>query len=493
MPKSVRKSNMQHKIFTIRNITFLTVLIICLSNCGFAQNVNTLHFMRLNPYSNYTNPASFIPFNAYIGFPAAGNINFSLTNTSLHYNNIFKTEAGKPVVINADKLVKHLSNSGNWMNTNINIDILDFGFRVKRSFFSFSCRTRIDESLRFSKDVLAFPIKGNMNYLGENNTADLDIRLNLNAYTEIGIGVQTEINEHLYIGARPKLLFGLFNLRTQNMNAKIYTHESDCSIKMNYGIDANMMSIVPIIFNDSSLVPTIGIEDFMHNWQSVFKNVGAAVDLGMVYRFNDRFGIAASVLDLGFIRWKSNGTRFTGAIDSAGTYYDAGNFVFNGLSVDDLTAIRDNTSEYIDRLMNYFPIDKDCIEKYTTVLSTHFLVEGYYNFGKCHRLTALLQGKVINKKFIPSFTIAYDGNFFRILDVCVHYTMAKKSFLNLGVGLGVNLGIFQIYAATENILAVFGSPVLKTLMNSSFVNAQLGIVFNWGKIQEQKMAKDVNL
>lgn len=469
-------------------IAMILALLFGLRLENFAQNGSTMHFMRLNPYQSYANPAFFTPFKGYVGFPAASNINVSLYNTSLHYKYLFDTYLGKPVSVNANRLVNSLCKGGNWINTDMNLNILDFGFRVKRLFFSFSYRMRINEALRFSKDLIALPVKGNLNYLGANNAANLDLRLNVNAYTEFGFGVQAEIDKHWYVGAKPKLLFGLANFHTRKMNARVFTDEIDYALKIDYNVDADMMCIVPLVFNNSDLIPEIGeMGGGLHIVRSLFKNAGAAIDLGVVYRINDKFGVAASITDLGFICWKGQGGRIAGSVGNAGTYYDDGQFVFSGLDAGEV----ENFDDYIDKisgeLTTYFPIKGIPIKKYTTALPARFIVEGYCNLKKYHRLTALFQGEIMNQSFLPAFTIAYDGNFIDIFDICVRYTLSKRNFLNLGVGLGFNFRVFQIYVATDNILSVLNSSAIRGLMNSTSVNAQLGIVFNWGKVLEQKI------
>ncbi|MEG2071198.1 MAG: DUF5723 family protein, partial [Bacteroidales bacterium] len=400
-------------------------------------------------------------------------------------NMFSRNKDGYPTTMTADKLVSKLSKNGNWLSSSVNEEILGFGFRVNRSFFTFSYRLRMDEYFRFSKDVLALPILGNMNYLGEDHPANLNVRMNMNAYQEISVGAQIEVNKRLYIGVRPKLLFGMANVRTQNASAQLYTDPESYKMKMRYNLEAEMMSIVPLFDQEGSFEPDY--DYLLAHWQSGFQNVGSAIDLGVVYRINDHFGVSAAVNDLGFITWKTGGQKITGSISNAGDLYTNGDIVFDGLNFDEIDKLLndpDYLNAYLKQLGDYFPVERTPLEKYTTALSSKIMVEGYYNFGKNHRVSALFQGRVVNKSFLPAFTLAYNGTFFRIIDVCVNYTMAKHNFANLGLGLGLNLGVFHLYVATDNIIAAVNP------LNNTNVNAQVGILFNWGKIQEKKIKED---
>ena len=54
------------------------------------------------------------------------------------------------------------------------------------------------------------------------------------------------------------------------------------------------------------------------------------------------------------------------------------------------------------------------------------------------------------------------------------------SYANVGVGIGFAFNGFQLYLATDNVLAAFD------VLNSRQVGLQAGIVFNWGKQKKTK-------
>jgi len=464
-----------------------------------AQDGITLHFMRLNPYSTYTSPSAHLQYKGWVGVPVISNINESFTNTSFHYDHLFGTNSdGVITTIKLNDFVDHLSKKNNVFNDNLSLNIIDFGFYAKPVRISVSWRLRVDEYMSFNKDLFALPVHGNMAYVGENNPATPELKLSLTSYQEIGVGIQAEIKDRFYIGVKPKFLLGVANVHTKQARATLYTDPEDYSMKLNYNLDAYSSCVVPYeITLDSNGTPGFNFytNDMLKNLPNLGKNLGAAIDLGFTCRINDRFGVSASVLDLGFIRWTTYNQHITSSIagTDTSTYYNDGSFMFNGLSADDVDLLIDDPQAFADELLDYFPLNVEKQKAYTTMLSSRFIVEGYCNLGKHHRLTALFQGRLINKEFLPSFTVAWNGTFLNIFDLCVSYTIAKKSYTNLGVGIGFNLGVFHIYAATDNLIAIctHKSPQ-RSLVNATNANIQAGIVFDWGKLYEKKLDKDIN-
>lgn len=475
--------------------TAILLVIIVMAVTATAQDGITLHFMRMNPYSQYSSPSAFLPYNGHVGMPALSNINVAATNTNFHYKTLFGTnDEGTITTIKLNDFADKLDRKYNALNTNISLNIIDFGFRVSKLYFSVGYRIRMDEYLTYNKDLFALPIHGNMSYANAGKAATPELRLTMNAYQELSVGIQAEVTPRIYIGVRPKILFGIAHARTKAANASLITDPEDYSLRINYALDASTSCIIPYTINlDTNGKPGIEMDPdaFLKDWQSAFKNVGAAIDLGFTYRINNMFGVSASVLDLGFIRWKTNNYRIQGSTAESGPYYNDGSFIFNGLSKEDIEQLSDDPEAFEKKVLGYFPLDANPTSAYTHMISGRFLVEGYCNLSKYHRFSALFQGRIVNKQFIPSFTVAWNGNFLRIFDLCVSYTLSRRSYGNLGVGVGFNLGVFHIYAVTDNILAIAhdkNTPI--SLMSAKNANIQMGIVFDWGKVKEKKLKKD---
>lgn len=460
-------------------ILWITFVFISLS--GLAQESITHHFMRLNPYRQTVNPASFTPYKAYIGIPGIASLSVGVHNSAFRYRNLFRTDRnGYPVAITPETFVNHLRPKNNWLNVTLNEEILGFGFRAKRLFFTFSYRIKMEEHFRFSKDLFAFPVKGNMSYLGQGNPADIDLNLSLKAYQEFSIGIQAQVNDRLSIGIRPKLLMGLAYVKSNELNARIYTDPESYAMTLHYKADIDAGLAIPIKIRDGGESIELDFDNFRIS--DAFRNMGFALDLGATYRFNDHLGIGLSVSDLGFISWKTPGIKIESQVADEGQFYRDGGFFFNGLTANQIeTLIQDDgyLKDFGDTLLSYFPVHINETENTTiSMLNAKIAAEVYYQINPKHRFTAYFQGNIIGKTFFPRLTLAYNANLVGVFDLCAHYTVMPGSYGNLGLGVGFNLWPIYLYFATDNIFSAVNP------LSGRNVNAQVGLVVKWGKVRE---------
>jgi len=311
----------------------------------------------------------------------------------------------------------------------------------------------------------------------------MDANLSLNAYQEISLGVQAAIGKRVYIGVRPKLLIGLANIKTNQLNAKVFTDPNSYDITMNYAADITAVSAFPSLIPDDSTFVNFQFE----NWRNIFDNKGFSLDIGGFFRINDYFGIGMAVNNIGFINWKTEGIKISSELSDQGQFYQNGNFFFNGLTGDQIIKLINNDDGYrnnfLDTLVSYFPVNVDTYISGKKWLNTRFNVEGYFQLNPIHRFSAFFQGAFIGKSFYPRFTLAYSGKLGNIFELCVNYSIMPSSYSNFGVGVGLTLGPVYLYAATDNIIGVC------TPFNTNMLNMQVGLVMKMGKIPEKMIKK----
>jgi hypothetical protein len=448
--------------------------------------VGITDFMRLNPYSGKNNPAYFLPYNGYFGIPAISNMNFSFFNSGLQINKfIVRDNHGKVIRFTPNKFVNSLSKN-NWFNSDVNFEILGLGFRIGKSFFSLSYQFKMEERFRYSKDLFRFIFQGNLAQDGngkylytEATPAILEISPNLNIYQEIGIGFQRQILDKLYIGVRPKILFGLINFHTDSFQAKIWTNPDDFTIYGNYNVAMKAASVFPFYkIENSEIILGTEYSDYRNLAKHIFsKNLGFAIDLGTVYRINQQIRVSASVTDLGFISWK--GTPLQMGVNSMDVEWkefsgfqseQIMNFIRNGFDF--------NFDSLINTVNNNFYLEPAI--NYSTSLTSKIMLDCYFDLTPSNRFIIQGKGYILGKNFLPQLTLAYNGTFFNIFDVVVSYSMLKKSFANLGVGLGVRLGPLHLYTGTDNVFAAVN------LLNARKINATFGLLFDFPVIKRIK-------
>jgi len=462
-----------------------------------AQNTDIIRFSRLNPMANYHNPAYYTPYNGYVSFPFFSNVNFSFQNSGFKYKNLFNLgNDGTPQTISVNKFVNSLSKKNNVLAFNFNEELFGFGFRIKDLFISYSQRIKYEANYHYSQDLFGFLALGNLNYVGPHNPANIDMRFNTSMYNEISVGVHYKINDQIYIGVRPKIINGFFNINVSDLSFKLYTDPDDYSLKLNYNGELRFATPIPIFTVVDNQIKLVDFGNMSNDYLNIAKqtftgNRGLGVDLGVLYRFNDQFGVSLSATDIGYIKWKTSTISIKTKPLAEGEFVDSeGNLVFGGLTKSMIDALSNGSSfseafgfpSSMDTFFqNLFTIEE--LTHYYTSLTTKIGVEGYYQVNESNRLSVLFKGYFVNNTMVPVVSIAHNGTFWNVVDVVTSFTMTKNSYANLGFGLGLRLGPVHFYGGTDNLLAVFNP------LNSGVMNMQFGLIFDWGikKAKEQKL------
>ncbi len=409
-------------------------------NISYAQQDLTIYNMQSIPQSSYTNPA-FKPipeYKFYIGFPALSSFYLGVGNTTglKSKNNIIRRDDDS-LSINFDNFVDKLKKR-NFLSLQLQEEILSFGFRQKKNYFSFSLTEKFFAHFSYPKDLMLLLWKGNGQFVGK--TADFKgIGLNAMHYREYAVGMSHEINNRLTVGARGKLLFGKLNVNSKKTEISLYTDENTYDLTANSNILINT-SIPEAMFEDS-------LDFDAGNYIMNTKNKGLAIDLGACYKLNNKFTFSASVIDLGYIKWKSDVKNY---------YNDNVSFTFEGFDIGDMLKydtidFDDVAEELLDSLADIFEI-KDKSSSYSTMLNTKIYLSGVYNLTSKDRIGALIRTEFFNRAVHTALTLSYNRQFGKILNLSGSYSMRNRNYGNLGLGFALNLGSFQFYLISDNIL-----------------------------------------
>lgn len=430
------------------------------------QNVSPVDFMRLNPYQLNSNPAVSLPYESVMSL-LIGNVNVNVKNTGLHYDNLFEFDTqGRPTVVNLRKLANGMK-AENDLGLDMSENLFFLCRQLRKGMLTVGYNLRVVGDVHYNDGLFKLLAYGNSAFVGEEHPAVIDMSLNAKVYQEFAVGYQMDVTEHLSLGGRAKLLFGFADVETEKCHAKLVTDADSYALRLYENVAANASLPGLFVIDDGMLEPQgrLSVGDLFHN-------PGFAVDLGADYRFNEHFGLAAAVTDLGFIHWSGNNFQLTSDVADAGQYYDEGSFLFQGLSAEQMEQIASDDGAILDTLMEYFRMDFDKGAAYNTMLNTNLMLRGYYNLNPNNRFIAQMQGRFRKGGFTPAFTVAYCGSFWNNLSVCASYTAMPGSYDNIGLGIGAMIETCHIYVATNNVLGCFNP------LNSSGFNVQAGIVFN---------------
>ena len=374
------------------------IMLVCTLSAN-AQFLRTSYFMEGTHYRQQLNPA-LTPTKGYFNLPVIGAVNATVGSTSLGYQDIIDIiDDGDDFYTKPDFMNRLKDN--NKLNVNFSTEILSSGWYKGKNFWSFNIGLRTDIGANLTKNMFTF--LNEMETVEENwRNSNYDIsgqQLNINAYTEIGLGLSRQINSRLTVGARVKALLGIGNMELKlNRVAMSANLPSDQQINQ-WSSESYWNSMTPSQaaqaaqelkdkFNNYHANLTVGAElkssfkglelqeeegkDYVTDFDFDSGKLGIAgygfgIDLGASYKILDNLTVSASVLDLGFISWSKSSTKIASAnpdpIDIKGSTYanmvdpNNPNTVMNAVN-----QLQNDAQGYMDRVTNGDVLDYDMLQ-----------------------------------------------------------------------------------------------------------------------------------
>ena len=374
------------------------IMLVCTFSAN-AQFLRTSYFMEGTHYRQQLNPA-LTPTKGYFNLPVIGAVNATVGSTSLGYQDIIDIiDDGDDFYTKPDFMNRLKDN--NKLNVNFSTEILSAGWYKGKNFWSFNIGLRTDIGANLTKNMFTF--LNEMETVEENwRNSNYDIsgqQLNINAYTEIGLGLSRQINSRLTVGARVKALLGIGNMELKlNRVAMSANLPSDQQINQ-WSSESYWNSMTPSQaaqaaqelkdkFNNYHANLTVGAElkssfkglelqeeegkDYVTDFDFDSGKLGIAgygfgIDLGASYKILDNLTVSASVLDLGFISWSKSSTKIASAnpdpIDIKGSTYanmvdpNNPNTVMNAVN-----QLQNDAQGYMDRVTNGDVLDYDMLQ-----------------------------------------------------------------------------------------------------------------------------------
>jgi hypothetical protein len=201
------------------------------------------------------------------------------------------------------------------------------------------------------------------------------------------------------------------------------------------------------------------------------ENTGFAIDLGASYKITDKITVSGSVVDLGFINWKTNVANYQ-------TNTKNGNFTFNGF---DINKLGSSMNPYIDSLsdsLKHVFDPKKTTNSYKTGLGTKVYAGVNYKLAKGLDAGLLFSGKFVNDHFYSALTLSLNEELNHILNVSASFSRVNKTN-NIGFGVSLNLLPVQIYMVSDNIFSLNRVDEVRN------TNLHFGLNLAFGRIKKQ--------
>jgi hypothetical protein len=400
--------------------------------------------MRHIPQVVYANP-SFIPLGRVnVSIPGLGSTYAQVGKSGFVTKGIANVDSQGTLRLDVDKFLNGLEDE-NLVYGGTTIEALHVGFSVGKNYIFLASNDKLSAEFLFPKS-LAILISEVYEDLGIPNGYHVidDTKVQYSHIREYSVGWARRINKDLNVGVRFKLLSGISNIQTNSTGIVIDSTRSDN--ELSGLININMQTSGITEFTNDPLKAVAG-----------YSNYGYAFDFGFDYRINQKFKVSASVLDLlGTVTWKDNVNN-----------YKAENVRVDFNTVDWLSIISPGNGDggigsiYDSIVKNVDPSTANT--SYETITPTKVIASGSYFITPKIEATLLGEGVIAKDYFQPYIRIGIQGRVKRFLNYMISYAIVddREGFKNLGLGLALNLGPFQIHALTDNIF----DPFLTTSKN----------------------------
>ena len=427
-----------------------------------AQEALTLYNMEgLNQSIQY-NP-SFIPSNKwYMGIPGLSSTSVLFTNSGFTWRDLHHRNADDSMTLDVENAINKLKDK-NFISFSVRSNIIEGGFFVKKNFISFNVSEKANFNLIFPRELFELLFYGNGAFIGQ----EVDLRrmgFDATHYREYAIGWARELNKKVTLGTRLKYLYGMENYSSAKTDLNFYTSPDDYTLELHsdYVINTSGTS------ND-----TTGNSG---NYVFGLKNTGLGADISATYRYNDRWKINASIIDIGYINWKSNVKNIVAV---------SGDYTFRGIDINAFLS-DDSTSSFesvTDSISDAFTPD-ETYESYKSWLPAHIYMNVSYRIDQRMTASGLIHAQCFRNTVQPTFTAALNRKVSNHFTASLSYSMINHHLNNLGVGFGVNAGALQFYMITDNIIGTI-SP-----LNNHLTHVQFGFNLIFGRPVYKKLTTD---
>lgn len=433
------------------------LLLFLLPGVAAAQDHFTLTARDL-PQSMLANPAM-RPSRGFVTMPLFGSFTAGFDNSFTYDKVIEKDAAG----------VKYLDTRGLMDATTgkdltlmrFNLDLVNTGFFVgPKDYMGVTLRTRAHVGTSLPEGLFGMILD---NPINEYKTFDVDMTPNAVGWVELGVSYTRDLGRNWRVGGRLKYVNGLMSIQSTGL---------DVTVKKEYDRY--------VVAGDYTLRG--GNVDFTHGtgdlFKDMFKNIGSnpgfAFDLGATYESDDkRLNLGFSVADLGAVFWnKKNSTVIR--THSEGKEYEF--FGVDGLGglIDGTTSIGHVLDSAYTDLSRTLRADTTA-GSFTQMLPATFQAAADYALGPYmrHHVSVGFVGMIpYHGKLHYAVSAGYA---YRSLSgtwqLMANYTYKSNNPVNVGLGVVMTTGKFQLFLAADNIIPAF------TLTRVRGTNFSLGLNF----------------
>ena len=432
------------------------IILICISivlysnKIGAQTNLNLYNFRNVGQ-SNLMNPGIRPQANFTFGLPAAY---VSVQSPEMTLADLFNITENPDSTFK--RIVRDPNLSFNNMGVSVVSDLLFVGFAVKKNYFSLGVQASYDFYGSPPKDILGLTQGSTFFQNSLNRQVDLgNVDFNTTAWLGFHVGYTREINKKLSLGGRVKYLQGILNANNEKSTLKLSTNEDSLYIKAGYRAN------------------TAGIDNYekrsFSGYNDLISGAGWGLDFGANYKFNQHVSVSASVVDLGYITWNKNTKNYN---------METKEFNYKGVDIKDINqidSVEKRITELQDSITKKVFVPTESTNSYTTNINTKLYLGAQYALNYNNMFDFVFFNNFGYKTFNPALSLSFTKKVLSFIDIRVSGTYYNKTLNNVGVGFSLNLGPFQTYLFSDNLIAVMQYDEAK------FINIRTGVNWNFGR------------
>ena len=410
-----------------------------------AAETNTYYFMDEVPMRSSMNPAFMPNTQFYLDFIIMPSFSLEASNNALAFKDIIYKKDGNFVTPlhasdGVDKLYKRFKRA-NVVDMNFNMNILEFGFRFReKNYLTFGLDLNLSSNVVLPRDMFNLALYGTPSEFGVNSFNFKRFGLDMELYSEFGVGYMRRINEQWTVGGKVSLLMGYAGAKT-----KVRTFKLDASRdSWDVTADADAYLSAPLTFGqkeDGTI--DFGSAELKSNYlELLYKPAGhgASFDVGFTYEPIKHLVVSAAITDLGFIYWHRNvvSGHADGVYSFTGIEYEPGDSAdFAKMGDDALDALHFKSEEK---------------GGFAQMIHGNFNAAVEYGILKNKISFGLLSHMRFNAQYVSEeVTLAANFRPLDWLKAYLSYSFVNSRGNNLGLGLSLRAGPINMFLAMDYI------------------------------------------
>jgi hypothetical protein len=193
-------------------------------------------------------------------------------------------------------------------------------------------------------------------------------------------------------------------------------------------------------------------------------NPGFALDLGLIYHYDEQITLSASVLDLGFLRWRTDLYNI----------HATGDYALESIELDEEAFSPDILIDVLNDMLDSldYSISQD---PWTLMLPTQIFLAASYQYNDQLSFGLVNRNVIYRSKLHSSFTLSAQADLAERFMATLSWSYLNNSLKNVGAGVAYVGKGFQFHLVTDNLLGFF-APVYTDFypFNTRTINLRTG-------------------